>query len=78
MIVRLAKGVLPPNTQIEQNALLAIIKSTTVFINYLASNADDRAVLANKKAIRPEDVLGALNDTEFEDFTQRVEQELNS
>jgi hypothetical protein len=33
----LGKGVLPPNTQIQANAILALSQSTTVFINYLAS-----------------------------------------
>lgn len=36
IITRLAKGVLPPNTQIQANAILALSNSTTVFINYLA------------------------------------------
>ena len=35
--MRLAKGVLPPNTQIQANAILAMSKSATVFINYLAN-----------------------------------------
>lgn len=37
IITRLAKGVLPSNTQIQGNAVLAMGKSATVFINYLAS-----------------------------------------
>lgn len=37
MVQRLAKGVLPPNTQIQKDALLAISKSATVFVNYLTS-----------------------------------------
>lgn len=37
MIQRLAKGVLPPNTQIQKDALLAMSKSATVFVNYLTS-----------------------------------------
>lgn len=37
IITRLAKGVLPANTQIQANAILAMSKSATVFISYLAS-----------------------------------------
>jgi histone H3/H4 len=37
IIARLAKGVLPPNTQIQANAIMALNKSATVFISYLAS-----------------------------------------
>ncbi|KAI9682604.1 MAG: hypothetical protein M1822_006902 [Bathelium mastoideum] len=35
MCQRLAKGVLPANTQIQKDALLAMSKSATVFINYI-------------------------------------------
>jgi DNA polymerase epsilon subunit 3 len=37
IVQRLAKGVLPPNTQIGKDALLAMSKSATVFINYLTA-----------------------------------------
>lgn len=37
IVTRLAKGTLPPNTQIQGNAILALSKSATVFISYLAS-----------------------------------------
>jgi len=37
MVQRLAKGVLPANTQIQKDALLAISKSATVFVNYLST-----------------------------------------
>lgn len=37
MVQRLAKGVLPPNTQIHKDAMLAMQKGATVFINHLAS-----------------------------------------
>ena len=33
----MAKGVLPPNTQIQKDALLAMSKSATVFVNYITS-----------------------------------------
>lgn len=37
IITRLAKGVLPPNTQIQTNAILAMSKSATIFISHLAN-----------------------------------------
>ena len=36
MVQRLAKGVLPPNTQIQKDAITAMSKGATVFVNYLA------------------------------------------
>lgn len=37
MVQRLAKGVLPANTSISKDSLTAVLKSTSVFVNYLAS-----------------------------------------
>jgi DNA polymerase epsilon subunit 3 len=37
VIVRLAKSVLPENTMIQKEAVTALVKSATVFINYLAA-----------------------------------------
>ncbi|KAK5734843.1 hypothetical protein LTR17_008613 [Elasticomyces elasticus] len=76
MIARLAKGVLPANTQIHKDALLALHKSATVFVNYIASTSFENAQLANKKTIMPPDVVAALKDAEFESFLPRLEAEL--
>ncbi|KAI9802038.1 MAG: hypothetical protein M1825_003094 [Sarcosagium campestre] len=77
IIQRLAKGVLPPNTQIQRDAVLAISKSATVFINFLTMHANDQTVYANKKTIMPKDVLEAIKVMEFEDFLPRLEKELD-
>ena len=37
IVQRLAKGMLPANTQIQKDALLAMSKSATVFVNYITS-----------------------------------------
>ncbi|KAK5152544.1 hypothetical protein LTR04_006418 [Oleoguttula sp. CCFEE 6159] len=76
MIQRLSKGVLPPNTSIQKDALLALSKSATVFVNYLSSHANDHAMAANKKTIQPLDVLAVLAELEFETFAPRLEAEL--
>ncbi|KAH8736842.1 histone-fold-containing protein [Ilyonectria robusta] len=65
IITRLAKGVLPANTQIQANAILAMSNSATVFISYLASHANENTVNAGKKTVTPADVFKALEDTEF-------------
>ncbi|KAH6685275.1 histone-fold-containing protein [Plectosphaerella plurivora] len=65
IIARLAKGVLPPNTQIQANAIMALNKSATVFISYLASHANENTIDRNKSTIMPDDVFKALQDTEF-------------
>ncbi|CZS90706.1 related to DPB4 DNA polymerase II (epsilon) 4th subunit [Rhynchosporium graminicola] len=76
IVTRLAKGVLPPNTQVQGNAMIATTKSATVFVNYLASHANEHASAANRKTIAPQDVFNALEDLEFPDFRNRLEAEL--
>ncbi|EGP91907.1 uncharacterized protein MYCGRDRAFT_29087, partial [Zymoseptoria tritici IPO323] len=78
MIARLAKGVLPANTQIHKDALLALHKSATVFVSYIASNSNDNAQAGGKKTISPQDVMAALKDAELEEFIPRLEAELKS
>jgi DNA polymerase epsilon subunit 3 len=60
---RLARGVLPPNTSLQKDAILALTKSATVFISYLASHANE---LTTKKTITPQDVLNAVKEIEME------------
>lgn len=63
MVSRLARGVLPANTSIQKDALLALTKSATVFISYLASNANE---VTTKRTISPADVLKALGEIEMD------------
>ncbi|KAG8626864.1 hypothetical protein KVT40_005809 [Elsinoe batatas] len=75
MVQRLAKGVLPSNTQIQRDALLAISKSATVFVNFLASQAGENTAASGKKTIMPHDVYAALKENEFDFFIDRVKEE---
>ncbi|KAK8140473.1 hypothetical protein PG984_000539 [Apiospora sp. TS-2023a] len=75
IITRLAKGVLPPNTQIQANAILAMTKSATVFINHLANAANERTMSSGKKTILPDDVFEALDDIEYGQFRDRLQAE---
>ncbi|PSN73218.1 histone-fold-containing protein, partial [Corynespora cassiicola Philippines] len=76
IVQRLAKGVLPPNTQIQKDALLAMSKSATVFVNYLTSCAAENAARSNKKTVMPKDVFDAMAELEFEAFLPRLEAEV--
>ncbi|KAI0202400.1 histone-fold-containing protein [Astrocystis sublimbata] len=75
IIQRLAKGVLPSNTQIQANATLAMSKSATLFINHIANAANEHTLNNNKKTIMPADVFAALDDIEFPFFRERLEAE---
>ncbi|KAL9069488.1 MAG: hypothetical protein Q9161_005539 [Pseudevernia consocians] len=76
MVQRLAKGVLPPNTSLHKDAILAMSKGATVFINYLAHAANTASLSGGKRTIPPNAVIEALAELEFGDFGPRVEAEL--
>ena len=73
LLSRLARGVLPPNTSISKDALLALTKASSVFISHLASTADS---LTTKKTISPSDVITALEEIEWSNLRGRCEGEL--
>ncbi|KAL9941924.1 hypothetical protein D7B24_003834 [Verticillium nonalfalfae] len=75
IITRLAKGVLPPGTQIQANAILALNKSAAVFVNYLATHANEHTLNAGKKTIDPTHVFKALEDTELSFLKEPLEAE---
>ncbi|KAL8907277.1 MAG: hypothetical protein Q9207_001518 [Kuettlingeria erythrocarpa] len=76
MVQRLAKGVLPPNTQIQKDAITAMSKGATVFVNHIADKANEITLSTNRKTISPTAVLEALAECEFSEFLPRVEAEL--
>ncbi|KAF2995816.1 hypothetical protein E8E13_001415 [Curvularia kusanoi] len=77
IVQRLAKGVLPPNTQIQKDALLAMSKGATVFVNYLTSHAAEEALRSGRKSVMPQDVFAAMKELEFEFMLPRLEAEVN-
>lgn len=79
IVTRLAKSDLPPNTQIQANAVLAMQKGSTVFISYIASMANDFALQAGRKTVGPQDVFKALEEAELPaEWKEDLERELTS
>ncbi|RVD84271.1 uncharacterized protein DFL_006032 [Arthrobotrys flagrans] len=76
IVTRLAKGNVPSNTQIQKDAVTALSRSATVFINYLASMANDITKMNNRKTIMPDHVIEALDHIEFPGLRERLEGEL--
>lgn len=76
IVQRLGKGVLPPNTQIQKDALLAMSKSATVFVNYITSCAAEHALRSGKKTVMPKDVFEAMTELEFDFMLPRLEAEV--
>ncbi|TVY20076.1 DNA polymerase epsilon subunit D [Lachnellula arida] len=77
IVTRLAKGVLPPNTQIQGNAMLAMTKSATVFVNYVASQGNEIAHKEGRKTLASRDIFSALRALELPDWEDRLQAELD-
>ncbi|KAK6363622.1 hypothetical protein TWF730_001046 [Orbilia blumenaviensis] len=78
IVTRLAKGNVPSNTQIQKDAVTALSRSATVFINYLASMANDITKMNNRKTIMPDHVIAAIEEIEFPGLKERLEGELKA
>ncbi|KAF3939548.1 hypothetical protein ABW19_dt0210343 [Dactylella cylindrospora] len=85
IITRLAKGALgnPSNPSqqaqilFQKDAVTAITRGSTVFINYLANCANDIAKETGRKTIMPKHVLEAIECIEFKGFSERLKVELD-
>ncbi|EMR08014.1 hypothetical protein PNEG_03456 [Pneumocystis murina B123] len=76
VVLRLAKKVLPEHTSIQKDAITALIRGSSVFINYLSAAAFDLSKLSSRKVILPSDVLKAMENIEFSSFIPRMTEEL--
>ncbi|KAH9913818.1 histone-fold-containing protein [Epithele typhae] len=77
LIVKLARASqVPDNTKFSKEVILAILKASTVFINYLAANAHEVASQKQHKSISASDVLRALEQAEFADIAKTISGEL--
>ncbi len=66
----------PANVQISKDALLAFSESGRVFINYLASTAHECAKEGKRVTISAADVFKALEELDFTEFVQPLQQYL--
>ncbi|KAK9236726.1 histone-fold-containing protein [Lipomyces kononenkoae] len=76
-VTRLAKHVLPANMQIQKDAMTALSKSATVFINYLTATANDLTVGAGRRTVNPSDVYKAIELLELEFILPRLKAEVD-
>ncbi|KAG0315096.1 hypothetical protein BGZ97_008598 [Linnemannia gamsii] len=78
ILTRIMKQALPENTNIQANAKLAMTKSTTLFINYLTSAANEEAANAGHKIVSGAHVLKALEAVDLEEMLPRLTEELQA
>jgi histone H3/H4 len=75
-ISRLAKEALPEGSQIPKDGLLALLRSSTVFISYLSAEANGIAHDACRKIVQPQDVFRALEAIGLGSFVPSVRAEV--
>ncbi|WVF70257.1 hypothetical protein IAT40_005046 [Kwoniella sp. CBS 6097] len=78
---KLAKSSLPDNVKMQQDVVLALVRGSTLFINYLTAAAHDQAVDRAGRTITASDVLKAITELDFgpaDALIPLLEQELAS
>ncbi|KAI0824427.1 histone-fold-containing protein [Trametes gibbosa] len=77
VVMKLARASqIPENTKFSKDVITAMLKASTVFINYLAATAHEVASSKQHKSISATDVLKALELVEFSDIAKNIQGEL--
>ncbi|CEQ40352.1 SPOSA6832_01981 [Sporobolomyces salmonicolor] len=79
VVARLAKAAVPPEVKLQKEVPLALVKGSTVFINYLAALSHDVATERNHKTIAATHVLDAVKQLGWDDggeLSKTLKQEL--
>lgn len=76
VISRIAKEALPEGTQFPRDGILALARSATVFINYLASEANMVTVNSGRKTVSAADIQQGLENAGFGMLVGPVRKEL--
>lgn len=67
-ITKIIKDSLPAHISVDKETRVAIARSTSVFIMYLAANSASVAEKSNHKTFSAVDVLDSIKEMEFDDF----------
>ncbi|CAB09118.1 DNA polymerase epsilon subunit D [Schizosaccharomyces pombe] len=78
IIMRLVKGVLPEKSLVQKEALKAMINSATLFVSFLTSASGEIATNNNRKILMPQDVLNALDEIEYPEFSKTLKKHLEA
>ncbi|CDR44772.1 CYFA0S15e02696g1_1 [Cyberlindnera fabianii] len=74
---KLAKAILPDGGLISKDSTTAVQRSATVFVSYLLAHARQNAKKFERRTIGPQDIISALETTEFSSFIPAVREELD-
>ncbi|KAF8594763.1 histone-fold-containing protein [Ceratobasidium sp. AG-I] len=80
LVTRIAKSALPENAKMQKEALHAMLKGSTVFINYLAATAHELSRARGHKSVGAADVIKAIETIEFntDGFVKFLEADLEA
>ncbi|CAL1702825.1 unnamed protein product [Somion occarium] len=78
LVTRIARSALPDNVKLQKETVLALLKGSTVFVNYIAATAHDVAASKQHKSVSASDVLKALELTQFGDMVDKLQEELKA
>ncbi|KAI9141662.1 histone-fold-containing protein, partial [Paraphysoderma sedebokerense] len=74
ILTRIAKNVLPDNTNLQKEAKTALGNAATIFINYLTATATEVMKVSKHKTIQASDVFEALKLIEMQDHIPRLQE----
>ena len=77
VIMRIIKDALPDGVAVSKEARSAMAKAASVFVLYATSTANALAQRNKKKTVNAQDVLTALQDMEFENFVEPLQESLD-
>uniref|UniRef100_A0A0K8TB22 DNA polymerase epsilon subunit 3 n=1 Tax=Lygus hesperus TaxID=30085 RepID=A0A0K8TB22_LYGHE len=70
VVSRIVKDSLPDGTNVAKEARTALARAASVFVLYLTSTANNIATKSNRKTINTNDIMKALEETDFEQFIE--------
>lgn len=78
VVTRLIKDSLPDGVNVSKEARLALAKAASIFVLFLTSASNNVANKNMRKTISAQDVLQALQDTDFEGFIDPLRESLDN
>jgi len=69
VVTRIIKDAIPDGVNVSKEARLAISKAASVFVLYATSCSNNFALKGKRKTINAQDVISAMEDMEFEQFS---------
>lgn len=78
VVGRIIKDAIPEGVNVSKEARLAISKAASVFVLYATSCSNNYALKAKRKTISAQDVLSAMEEMEFEQFVEPLNDALEA